>query len=132
MEAELKTGKHFSIDEKVAILTAITETKDFYIKQGTTDAATRASCALLQGGIHKYLLRKYANKPCGYNIRLLENLRILSEQLFRKLKEHYHDPKFYISEGLMTYTDRLFWWDLHDSSSRIKAMDILKQAIIND
>lgn len=138
MDTELKTGEHFSIDEKEVMLYAITKAKDFYSKYGLTDAATRASCPLLNEGIQAYLLKRYVPKEASalreyiYNYKNKQNLRILGEQLFTKLKLHYHNPEFYISKGLNAWTDKLFWWPLHDSDSRIKAMDILEQAIIND
>lgn len=131
MDTELKTGKYFSIDEKEIMLYAITKVKDFYRKNGLTDTAIRASCPLLQHSIRVCLLRKF-ERTRKYNRASLDELRILCEQLFHKLKRHYHNPEFYISKGLNAWTDKLFWWPLHDSDSRIKAMDILEQAIIND
>ena len=121
----LENGKNFGADEKVMILYAIKNAKDYYTKVSTTQSQYRASCALLHEGILAYLSRKYAGQVP------IKDIRILSEQFFNKLKLHYHNIKYYRSKGLTTY-DALFWWSLHDKHSRLIALVLLANAIIND
>lgn len=128
-KAELKTGKHFSIEEKEAILSAIERAKKYYYEHNSIFAklgSSRATCPLLSEGIQAYLVRKYFDK------NRIDRIRALGDQLFTKLKIHYHNPEFYISKGLETERDCLFWWHLHDTASRREALNILEQAIIND
>lgn len=56
---------------------------------------------------------------------------ILTNKIMDLLKDTYHNINYYNSRGLAT-RNFLFWWPLADRGSRLKALDILKQAIIND
>lgn len=125
-KAELKTGKHFSIEEKEAILSSIERARRHYYEHNYKLGSSRATCPLLREGIQAYLVRKYFDKYRIYHSRAL------GYQLFTKLKIHYHNPEFYISKGLETERDCPFWWPLRDTASRREALNILEQAIIND
>ena len=128
-KAELKTGKHFSLEEKEVILSSIERAKRLYHWRNSIFAnlvICRSTCPLLREGIQAYLVRKYFDK------NRIDHIRALGDQLFTKLKIHYHNPEFYISKGLETERDCLFWWPLHDTASRREALNILEQAIIND
>lgn len=129
-KAELKAGKHFSIEEKEAILSAIKYAKDYYNKMGPI--CKRATCPLLCDGLYDYLVKKYLKETYANRNYIIFNIRALNAQLFNKLKLLYHNPDFYISKGLDTNKNRTFWWSMYDKTSRCEALNILEQAIIND
>lgn len=50
----------------------------------------------------------------------------------KKLSKYYHNPQYYESQGLKVERDYGYWWDRKDRESRLKALDILENAVIND
>lgn len=44
----------------------------------------------------------------------------------------YHNPSYYESQGLKVEHTWGYWWDRKDRESRLKALDILENAVIND
>ena len=54
--------------------------------------------------------------------------------VYGKLEKIYHNPSYYKTHGLSVKREReiAYWWDKDDRESRLKALDILKEAIIND
>lgn len=62
------------------------------------------------------------------------NYKITGDILYtvsKKLKI-YHNPLYYNSKGLKLKHEIGYWWDRKDRESRLKALSILEQAIIND
>lgn len=104
-KCDLKEGHNFTVNEKGLIIKAIEYAREQY----KTKNVTNGLCAYLR-------LFLYAEgSKCIYVV----------------LRDLYHNPNYYRSEGLET-GDLMYWWELSDKTSRLKALDILERAILND
>lgn len=108
-ELEIKEGKNFTRAEKKMLLRAFSLARE----ERLSDDLKRGLCQSIQ-----------------YNMGYI----VQSSVTYDKLCALYHRPSYYNSHGLSTYEDtfRPYWWPLSDTTSRLKALDILEQAIIND
>lgn len=105
----LKNGKHFTRKTKRIILKMIKLSRLEY-KEGKP--IYRGLCIILDSSefeiTHNYFC-------------------IITKEL-----SIYHNPKYYESQGLKVERDYGYWWDRKDRESRLKALDILENAVIND
>lgn len=110
----IKKGRYFSKSEKRKILKIIELSKKEIIETQFNSKYWRGTCTILADkcytifGIHKTNL------------------------VYGKLKKIYHNPSYYKTHGLPVKREISYWWDKDDRESRLKALDILKEAIIND
>lgn len=102
---DLKEGSNFTIKEKRVLLKAIKQAREYYM-QGNT------------------------NGLCGLLSRNIYNQGYLG--LYKTLEHTYHTKEYYKSKGLKCGNYTHYWWPYRDIESRLKALDILEQAIIND
>lgn len=100
-----KEGYKFTTKEKRVLLKAIKRVRIYYI-----EGHAGGLCAALENSI-------YAR---GYR------------GLYNSLEATYHNREYYHAKGLRTYNYNGYWWPISDVESRLKALDILEQAIIND
>lgn len=101
----LKEGCTFTVKEKRILLRAIKRARKHY-----TDDNIDGLCAVLINTIYKQ----------GYR------------GLYKALNYTYHTREYYNSKGLRSTNCLGYWWPIKDIKSRLKALDILKQAIIDD
>lgn len=120
---KIADGKNFKKAEKEAVLSAIKHAFDYYEYKAHFDSRIMSTCPLLYNGIESFVAKI---------MPVSQEYYVYIEILFTKVRAHYHNPEFYQNKGLNTQQHSLFWWDLKDVESRLKAMDILEQAIIND
>lgn len=104
-KSKFRTGSNFTSEEKKAIINAIN-----YARKELNENCVCGLCYLLRN----YLLYNKHSK-CIYNV----------------LKELYYNPEYYNLKGLKTEY-LWYWWPIKDKESRLKALDILEQAVIND
>ena len=110
----IKKGRYFSKSEKRKILKIIELSKKEIIETQFNSKYWRGTCTILADkcyaifGIHKTNL------------------------VYGKLKKIYHNPSYYKTHDLPVKREISYWWDKDDRESRLKALDILKEAIIND
>ena len=105
---KLKPGVTFTVEQKIVLLDAIKSVKKSYLK-----GSTGGTCFKLQEALESY-------DYFAGNI------------LFNELCHKYHNPDFYLAHNLATGRMHGYWWPYDDSETRIMALDILKQAIIDD
>lgn len=112
---KLKPGVTFTVEQKIVLLDAIRSVKKSYLK-----GDVGGSCFKLQEALESY-------DYFAGNI------------LFKELCHKYHNPDFYLAHGIavephggLQWHDGCYWWPYDDSETRIMALDILKQAIIDD
>lgn len=106
-KSKFRTGSNFTSEEKEAIINAINYARKVY----NSNDNEHGLCALL----------------CKYlgNENLCNTYAVLTEL--------YHNRKYYNSKNLNTeYPPCGYWWPISDIKSRLKALDILEQAIIDD
>lgn len=111
----LKKGEHFSRKEKRIILKMIKLSRIEYTED---HRIYRGLCHALE----------------DYEFRLTHDY---TNYLTSKLSLLYHNPLYYEYQGLKCRKEVLtnpigYWWDRKDRESRLKALDILEYAIIND
>lgn len=107
----LKKGEHFSRKEKRIILKMIKLSRKMYFEEKSI--IYRGLCIVLDEA----------------------NYKVTGDVFFtisNKLRKVYHNPFYYESQGLKLEHTTGYWWDRKDRESRLKALDILEQAIIND
>lgn len=68
--------------------------------------------------------------PC-YNLSYFMYSNV-SEDIFEKFKLKYLNVDYLSQYMNIQYPDALFWWPAYDYESRLKAVGILRHAIIND
>lgn len=99
----IKRGKHFSINEKIHILKVIDHMENVY-----KDHREIGMCIILKGR--------------------------LDSCIYFRLCNLYHNPSYYDKMGLkVNLNDRYgYWWNLNDWESRLDAIKILRNTVIND
>ena len=107
---KLKKGKQFSKRDKRILLRAVELSKK-EITETPEGTDCRGICTTLESNCIKIT---------G------------TGEIYSKLRESYHSPKYYRSKGLPVKHEIAYWWDRDDRKSRLKALDILREAIIND
>lgn len=110
--------------------------ENFQIKEGENFTKSEKK-ALLRAFAHIFEEYKQHNDifDCGLcNILRVHICRYSSYELYHRLCSLYHNPDYYNSQGLDTSEESCspFWWQLSDIDSRLEALNILEQAIIND
>lgn len=110
----IKEGRYFSKSEKRKILKIIELSRKEIIATQFNSKYWRGTCTILAGNCYAILGRYETNIVYG------------------KLEKFYHNPNYYKTHGLPVEREMAYWWDKDDRESRIKALDILKEAIIND
>ena len=107
----LKKGEHFSRREKIVILKMIKLSRLEYKEE---NSIFRGLCVVL-AHFEFIITNDYL------------------ETITNKLKLVYHNSLYYESQGLKCLKGNIgYWWDRKDRESRLKALDILEHAIIND
>ena len=110
---KLKDGKYFNKYEKRKILKVIDLSKKELIETNIP-LLCKGTCILL-------------DKNCYVKFGYWEGLKVYS-----KITNIYHNPKYYKSKGLPVKREIAYWWDRSDIESRLMALEILREAIIND
>ena len=100
----LKNGEHFTKKEKRIIIKAIKYTREF-------------------------LLNNYCEGIC---ISLERSISKFDNGLYNKLASIYHNPTFYCLNGIPIERTYGYWWNCGEVEPRIKALNVLEQAVIND
>lgn len=106
-KSKFRTGSNFTSEEKKAIINAINYAREVY----NSNDNEHGLCALLY---------KYFYSENMYNT-------------YAVLTELYHNREYYNSKNLNAeYLPCGYWWPIGDIKSRLKALDILEKAVIND